>query len=526
METVFFADDEQAIRDGLKVIINWEALGFHIVGDAANGEDALQQILALRPSLCILDIRMPKMHGLEVIKILRAQGYNGRIIILSGYSDFKYAKQAIRYNVTDYLTKPIDEEELQRIVTQLYAEIAKENTNTKVLSHYRAKARREILEDLMMGTADISLLDLSELGLVSDVYQVVIYEEFRGGESMPYQLADMLNMGTSGNSSLDHFVTGGKNVLLLKGDFALSRFNHFVSHYKTTPPQKNSPMDTFFFAYGSPVNTLSSLPLSYNQAKKLLSRRFFCERGQHTLGYTDLPAFDSSIETLNPARMDYFCDIITDYIQAYNRKMITASLEEVTAYLSEVSDEVTSIYLFLTDLFLRIKENIRHNYATMEIPVPGNTEIIEIIKSKCYLYEIIEYLDEQFELIMNSIGNSNRDSILDDILYYIAHNYWNNLKLESIAPLFGYNAAYLGKIFSKTVGENFNNYVDHIRINAAKALIVENRLKIYEIAEKVGYRNVDYFHKKFKKYVHVSPAEYRKTVLEEQGLSDDGSFDE
>ena len=86
--------------------------------------------------------------------------------------------------------------------------------------------------------------------------------------------------------------------------------------------------------------------------------------------------------------------------------------------------------------------------------------------------------------------------------------------MENIAPLFGYNSAYLGKIFTKTAGESFNSYIDHKRIDHSKELLKENRLKVYEISEKVGYKNVDYFHKKFKKYVGVSPAEYRKNILD------------
>ncbi|MDE6977362.1 MAG: AraC family transcriptional regulator, partial [Lachnospiraceae bacterium] len=112
----------------------------------------------------------------------------------------------------------------------------------------------------------------------------------------------------------------------------------------------------------------------------------------------------------------------------------------------------------------------------------------------------------------NATGNSSRDSVLDDILYYIDHNYQNNIKLESIAPLFGYNSAYLGKIFNKAIGESFNSYIDHRRIEHSKELLSENRLKVYEIAEQVGYKNVDYFHKKFKKYVNMSPAEFRKNI--------------
>ena len=113
-------------------------------------------------------------------------------------------------------------------------------------------------------------------------------------------------------------------------------------------------------------------------------------------------------------------------------------------------------------------------------------------------------------MIMNASGNPSRDTVLDDILYYIDHNYQNNIKLESIAPLFGYNSAYLGKIFNKATGKSFNSYIDHKRIDLSRELLLENRLKVYEIAEQIGYKNVDYFHKKFKKYVGMSPAEYRK----------------
>ena len=127
-----------------------------------------------------------------------------------------------------------------------------------------------------------------------------------------------------------------------------------------------------------------------------------------------------------------------------------------------------------------------------------------------YMYEIIQFLSEQIEMVMNATGNPSRNNIIDDILYYIEHNYQNNIKLETIAPLFGYNSAYLGKIFNKTVGENFNSYIDHMRIEHSKEMLLNNAYKVYEIAEKVGYRNVDYFHKKFRQYGGESPAEYRK----------------
>ena len=115
METVFIADDEANIRDGLKCIVDWEELGFTVCGEAGNGEDALKEIIRLNPSLVLLDIRMPKLYGLEVIEQAKQHGFSGTFVILSGYSDFNYAQTAMKFGVKYYLTKPMDEEELEKV---------------------------------------------------------------------------------------------------------------------------------------------------------------------------------------------------------------------------------------------------------------------------------------------------------------------------------------------------------------------------------------------------------------------------
>lgn len=213
-------------------------------------------------------------------------------------------------------------------------------------------------------------------------------------------------------------------------------------------------------------------------------------------------------------KLTEYCTLLTDYLFSFNRKKVAETLFSLEEYLYNVKNDISSVNLFLKDLYLRIKEKVNHTYCNTEIPFPTNSKVFDIIDNCHYLYEIIQFISEQTEMVMNATGNPSRDTVLDDILYYIDHNYQTNIKLESIAPLFGYNSAYLGKIFSKTIGENFNSYVDHKRIEHSKELLAENKLKVYEIAEQVGYKNVDYFHKKFKKYVGISPAEYRKNIIE------------
>lgn len=518
LETVYIADDEAAIREGLKCILDWEELGFTVCGEAGNGEDALREILTLDPTLVLIDMRMPVLYGIEVIEKAKEQGYQGTFVILSGYSDFKYAQSAMKFGVKYYLTKPMDEEELEQVVREVYEEIQTKKRTQQDNDFFRRKSKKEILLDIVSDRVEFDRLNVKELELEADIYQVVLYENFRMEEQeIPYQFADMFQVADDGHRSFEHFMIKDKNVLLLKGNFAIEKFRRFLKHYETAP-QKGSPLDTLFIAYGAPVEDIRELKESYEQAERLLNRRFFCAQGQHVLGFIDLPTEEKTAEALDKSKVEYYATAFVDYLQTFNRRKVTEFLEALEERFYHLDTNATEAKLFLTDLYLRIKETMNRKYTSLELPLASNQEAIAFVSEQNYLYEIVRYFAAQFEQVMNALGNSSRDSVLDDILYYIEHNYHTNIKLESIAALFGYNSSYLGKIFHKMVGESFNSYVDQVRVNHAIELLKENRYKVYEVAERVGYKNVDYFHKKFKKYVGESPAEYRKKL----GMTDVG----
>lgn len=514
MYTILIADDEKNIREGLKYIIDWQALGFEICAEAANGEETLDKILTLNPNLVLLDIRMPKLYGTELVKIAREKGYQGKFIILSGYSDFAYAQQAIRYGVGFYLTKPIDEDELLQAVMSVKDAIEKEDAKKNNMRQLQKKAKHIIIQELLLGDyapSSLSAQELTEMDLDADVYQVVIYERFNHDPSyISYSFAELLNVTNEGNQSFEHQTLHNQEVIILKGTSALSRLQRFLDRYEQNPPQTGSPLDSLFLAYGRPVHSFMDISLSYTEASSLCSRRFFCMQGQHTLGYQELPDFDVFRSEISNQKLEEYATILSDYLMAFNRNKVAETLHSLEQYLYLVKNDLTSVRLFLTDLYLRVKETITHKFHDTALSFPTNAEAIAHIEQCHYLYEIIRFLSEQVDNIMNATGNPSRDTIIDDILYYIDHNYRSNIKLEGIAPLFGYNSAYLGKIFSKTVGQSFNSYVDSKRIEESKKLLSQNQLKVYEIAELVGYSNADYFHKKFRKYVGESPAEYRK----------------
>ena len=512
MKKLYIADDEAAIREGLKLLIDWDTLGYEVCGEAANGTDALAGITGLQPDLVLMDIRMPGLLGLEVIEEAQKQGFAGHFIILSGYSDYKYAQTAMKFNVRHYLTKPIDEDELTAAVREIDDMLAAEASQRTKTAYFRDKSKREILCNILDGTSDMAKLNSDELGLTASEYQIVAYESFSLTDTtLPYQFSELFSAAGGGSSahSFEHFEYRHHHLLLLLGQSGIDRFGRFLAHYDSAP-EKGSPLDTLFIAYGSIVSSLGELHTSYRQAEELLSRRFFCVQGQHILGYDDLPSLGSGLEQLDNSRIDNYTAEITDYLQTFNRRKVAETLYSLEEYMYHVSADISAVKLFLADLYLQIKDTMTHRYSTVSLPFESNAKIIGFISGCRYLYEIIMYFSKQFEGIMNSMGNSSRDSVMDDILYYIDHNYHTNLKLEMIAALFGYNSSYLGKIFNKTVGESFNTYVDRIRIDHAIELLNSGTMKVYEIADRVGYKNVDYFHKKFKKYVGVSPAEYRK----------------
>ena len=178
MRTLYIADDEKAIRDGIKLIVDWDSLGYEICGETGSGTEAVADILRLNPAIVLMDIRMPGLSGLDAIKKLTEEGFEGHFIILSGYSDFKYAQEAMKYNVRHYLTKPIDEDELSAAVREISGMLDDEAGARSRDLFLRNKSKKEIISDILSHNIDFKLLSEADPGLTADKYQIIAYENF------------------------------------------------------------------------------------------------------------------------------------------------------------------------------------------------------------------------------------------------------------------------------------------------------------------------------------------------------------
>ncbi|MGB4657736.1 MAG: response regulator [Mobilitalea sp.] len=244
MMKVLIADDEALIREGLKLVVDWDKLGFTICGEASDGDETLKCILELKPDLVLLDIRMPNLQGTEIVQLARAHNYKGHFIIISGFSDFKYAQAAIRYGVDYYLTKPIDEDELSQALSVVKAALDIENQQSDTMNQYREKAKSTILRDILLNINDPHSINYNEINLTASTYQVVIYENYnQENYNLTYSFAELLQVTNQGSQAFESIKIHQKDLILLKGNFAIERLHEFLRHYEVKP-QKGSPLDS------------------------------------------------------------------------------------------------------------------------------------------------------------------------------------------------------------------------------------------------------------------------------------------
>lgn len=518
MLKVFIADDEEQVRIGLKKIINWEAYGFEVCGEAKDGETAYNKMMLFEPDLVLLDIRMPKLQGLAVAAKAREAGFRGRIIILSGYSEFKYAQEAIQCNVDYYLTKPIEEEELQEAVLSIKRMIQKENLHMKHINYYQEQAKFKIIKDMIESSKDHQNKSLSSmayslkaLNLDADWYQIVIldadlFKPIEGGNQKKEEIFsrfcyEMMIPATSKN--VEHLVMQKIDVVLLKGKRCIDRLKSLDEKLM------NLIHPGIYVFVGRVVDDINEIYYSYHEALAIKERRFFAAMDQYMLDYEALPEAATLINYWHIDEARELANLIFESIEMNHKKQLGQIITDLIDRIQSINNSVESIKVLLAELYIVVKQNFERKYVATKEHLPSSTKSIVYIQRCIYLDEIIDFYRMNFDIMARTIGHSNSNNIIDEIINYMHNNYMKDIRLKNLAPKFGYNSSYLGKLFTKKVGESFNDYIHKVRIVEAKKLLSNKKLKIYEISKNLGYKNVDYFHRKFKELNGCSPNEYR-----------------
>lgn len=512
MIKVLIVDDEPKLREGLRTLIPWEEQGYTVVATAANGIEALEKFHTFAPKLIVADIRMPGMDGLEMVNELRREGADCHVLILSGYADFEYAKRAISYHIDGYLLKPVDEDELISYLQEIRTTIAQEELLNQLQTDMPARSHEVLLRELLQPHEDSpeAAGTVAELGLTGTSCEVVLVELKRihkGEDGKEERVRSLLAQHWPPEQAL--FFTFPPYMGLLLKEPLEDELDRNALWHELNGIIEGEGLD-FHAAAGGISENPEQASLSFITARGLLESAFFGRREILVSGQPD--DWTESVEEPEEAadferdeEMELLLAIETGREEAIRllmgqiiRKLVAARRDE-----TYIKDNLIRILSSTIARLEAVNPDIRP-YITANASPAGE------VYSGYYLSDVekilLEYL-VQISKQMNAGGG--RGDEIKRITDLIQRRYNENLKLGMLAQIFNYNSAYLGKMFKLQVGEHFNTYLDKVRIEKAKQFLTQG-MKVYEVAEKVGYMNSDYFNAKFRKYVGVSPTAFRK----------------
>ena len=498
---VLFIDDEPLIRKGLQVIIPWDEYGFTEFFEAEDGPEGLQLIEKENPELVLLDIHMETMSGLSVAKKARDNDFSGRIIILSGYSDFEYAKSAIDYGVTSYLLKPVDPELLTEAVLKSIDELHKERLVSIYSDQPAHLAKSSILSNILFGkmtyTAEIEAI--YHLNLNSDFYRLV----FLSYETDDAK-ADSINnfFSTLEKEYLSIRLTDTRLVLIIT-----SHAQEQALKKELQPLCKTSSATNCFLAiFSSKSKSHTELNILYNEIHTVWQNIYYYKEKEDALHYADSL---SNCQKQTAFDLISFTENLLEQVLLLQTTEVEQSTTALLYYFRQQKPPRDSIGFILQNCYTQIVSKLLEAYPKLELELADKGTFTAHLYHDRYLCDSITYLNSQLKKAIAYIKQASQASPCQRICQYIDENLTEPLKLETIAGKFGYNSAYLGKLFAKETGRHFNSYVDECRIERAKDYL-EKGVSVAQACELSGFSNTDYFTKKFKKYVGILPSEYKK----------------
>lgn len=539
MIKIFLVEDEIAIRKGIKNSIDWEKEGYEFVGEAGDGELAYPMILKTKPDILITDIKMPFMDGLQLSKLVRKELPATKILILSGYDEFEYAKEAIKLQVAEYLLKPISSAKLLDVLAQVKEVIRQEQEEKELIKKYREdmKENRELEKKRFLNqiiTQNLSLAQILETGeslgmdLSAPLYNILLLKiTENGGKQETYAEIESALDTLSGVFSFRRGVD--EWLFLLTADDAEKMERRIESCRKTVRQitEKTDPPVEYFGALGNPVERLREIKNSLKEAEKKFAFQYLKKWNQileipvRDVGSSENPQTEKNeneellISSVQVDKLNH--KIIENFIHTGLRREVSNFVDDYFMSLGEKSvqslmfrqyvamDFYLAAVAFLERLGFSSKELVERCGDLKEME-----QVIQTIEqTKEYIKKVLDATLECRE----SVSRKRYSDLLKEAVSYIEHHYEEeDISLNQVAASVNISPSHFSTIFSKEMGETFIEYLTNVRMERAKQLLRSSTMKTAEIAYAVGYKDAHYFSYLFKKVQKCTPREFRTQV--------------
>lgn len=504
MYSYMIVDDEKAIRESISKVIDFEKYGFSLCATARDGKEAMGKTKKLRPDLVLLDIRMPKLDGLGYLKELKEHELEDtKVLILSGFSDFTYAKTALKYGARGYLTKPLDEDEMIDLLKEIKEELDKKNQDSR--KDYMHTLSENLMKMYHSGNGDRTN-----------------YKDFCFLHFVVLKIEPQIDAYSRIYTSLCDIFNEEVELFLDKGSIY-----SFLSA-KTMVTVQCCINET---AISHVINRISGQGV---ECAVIVDSDLFEETGN-----TFRSDFDKHLYTM---LTDIYWNVKKNII-VYSKgraEMVTDSWPSINAYVmnlkkavSEENEREASIYLDAIfqesemrhiDFTSIVDINYRVFYALRELVMEDEDaiDILQVVRwqdnphfmthkemeenFRYHVIELIDYIEMKKRTQNLGVGEKAAE--------YIKKNFTKQILLKDVADVLYVNSAYLGRCIQKETGLSFNCLLANLRIEKAKELLRNTDLMIYEIAEAVGYTESKHFVTKFTSMEGCAPLSYRKKFRE------------
>lgn len=504
MYSILLVDDEKTIREYLPKAIPFEEHGFFIKDTAVNGREALDKLETVKPDLVLLDVKMPIMGGLQFLKMLRQSEYsNTLVVMLSGFSDFEYAKEAMKYGVKDYLTKPVDEDEIIPLLKSMQKELD-ENIDSKSRDMFRkhintlnnlyngASTERELLKDYTLMTCVLlpgsnDSIDNNPHAVLEECLKTVMYGFeiclFRTKNSQ-YTFLLPLKILKQPDNNIKDFSDGLTSIFKEHNLNCALMFDSYIFNNSEKTFREDfsnhmySMLTELFF---SPIGFIDYSPIQFKPGMEISPEGKYLDELRQNLSSLNRQGIINVIDRLIKEIEKIHLGI--HYIQEITYRIYYLILDEINSAGDQNQGEA-----------------ILARPEWLDLPF-----FISFAKWKDLLSSMvangISFIERRYK--MSKMGISR------EVIQYVHLHYMEQINVKKVADKFFLNAAYLGRAFQKAAGVNFNQYVNQLRITEAKRLLLQTDKLIYEIANEVGYSESCYFITKFTQEAGKSPNEYR-----------------
>ncbi|GMQ64711.1 response regulator transcription factor [Vallitalea maricola] len=502
MLTVLIADDEYFIRQRLIKIIDWERLELEFIGEAENGNEVIEKIDSNQVDILMLDIKMPIKSGIEVAEHIMTNNIKTKIIILTGYNDFDYAQKAVKFKVEDYLLKPINKDTLNEALLSCKNTILKSLEKQKKIYDYNNYQKHIYLYNTILDFNNIHSL-YKEYPDFKNYHSLLFIGVFYPNDHDNYiasfisylaKCFNELNKETIFAQSYKESESISIIQLITKSKTAIK-----VNYIKEMVIDYITKDNYVFIAIGDFISIKENWTKNYKLVWNLLYQRYF---------------IDDNI-------------ILSKKLSSPNKNKYKTITIRKNLLLCLNSKNYSDLKKLINDIFINIRKNASKDYLILsltEIFVTLQIHFPDQINSKSINSFVQELISENYSLqylqdTVNTYSNQCMDyvnhekpsntSLVNRVIKYIQKNYTDPfLSVAEISDFFELTPTYLGSIFKKIAGQSILQYITELRMEQAKKLLNTNKYNVTEISQMVGYSDVFYFSKKFKKIHGCSPKHY------------------